>query len=67
MKLQALGIDLAKKVFHLVGLDSSGQVVIRKRCSHRQVLGFTANTTAAALASASVANPSTAENLRPIA
>jgi transposase len=43
MKLQALGIDLAKNVFHLVGLDSSGQVVIRKRCSHRQVLVFTAN------------------------
>lgn len=43
MKLQALGIDLAKNIFHLVGLDSSGQVVIRKRCSRRQVLAFTAN------------------------
>lgn len=43
MKLQALGIDLAKNVFHLVGLDSSGQVVIRKRCSRRQILLFTAN------------------------
>lgn len=43
MKLQALGIDLAKNVFHLVGLDSTGQVVIRKRCSRRQVLVFTAN------------------------
>jgi transposase len=43
MKLKALGIDLAKSVFHLVGLDSSGQVVIRKRCSRRQVLAFTAN------------------------
>lgn len=43
MKLQALGIDLAKNVFHLVGLDSCGQVVIRKRCSRRQVLAFTAN------------------------
>lgn len=43
MKLQALGIDLAKNVFHLVGLDSYGQVVIRKRCSRRQVLAFTAN------------------------
>jgi hypothetical protein len=42
MKLQALGIE-AKNVFHLVGLDSSGQVVIRKRCSRRQVLAFTAN------------------------
>jgi transposase len=43
MKLQALGIDLAKNVFHLVGLDASGQIVIRKRCSRKQVLAFTAN------------------------
>jgi transposase len=43
MKLHALGIDLAKNVFHLVGLDSNGQVVIRKRCSRWQVLAFTAN------------------------
>ena len=43
MKLQALGIDLAKNVFHLVGLDSSGHVAVRKRCSRRQLLAFTAN------------------------
>lgn len=43
MKLQALGIDLGKTVFHLVGLDSTGRVVIRKRCSRRQLLAFTAN------------------------
>jgi len=43
MKLQALGSDLAKNVFHLVDLDRNGHVVIRKRCSRRQVLAFTAN------------------------
>ena len=43
MKLQALGIDLGKTVFHLVGLDSSGRVVVRKRCSRTQLLAFTAN------------------------
>jgi transposase len=43
MKLHALGIDLGKTVFHLVGLDSTGKVVIRKRCSRRQLLNFTAN------------------------
>jgi hypothetical protein len=31
MKLQVLGIDLGKRVFHLIGLDSTGRVVIRKR------------------------------------
>jgi tRNA-splicing ligase RtcB len=33
MKLHVLGIDLGKTVFHLVGLDSTGRVVIRKKCS----------------------------------
>ena len=43
MKIHALGIDLGKTVFHLVGLDSSGQVVVRKRCSRTQLLAFTRN------------------------
>ena len=43
MKIYALGIDLGKTVFHLVGLDVSGQVVVRKRCSRTQLLTFTAN------------------------
>src|SRR3984885_6392961 len=43
MKLHVLGIDLGKTVFHLVGLDSIGKVVIRKKCSRRQLLAFMAN------------------------
>ena len=43
MKLQALGIDLGKTVFHLVGVDLSGRVMIRKRCSRTQLLAFTVN------------------------
>ena len=43
MKLQNLGIDLGKTVFHLVGLDSTGKIVIRKKCSRRRLLAFTAN------------------------
>ena len=43
MKLKTLGIDLGKTVFHLVGLDSNGKVVIRKKCSRKQLLAFTAN------------------------
>jgi transposase len=43
MKLHVLGIDLGKTVFHLVGMDVHGRVVIRKRCSRRQLLTFTAN------------------------
>jgi transposase len=43
MKLQVLGIDLGKTCFHLVGMDSPGRAVIRKRCSPAQLLAFTAN------------------------
>ena len=43
MELHAIGIDLGKTVFHLVGLDSSGKVVVRKRCSRAQLLAYTAN------------------------
>jgi len=43
MKLHAIGIDLGKTVFHLVGLDSSGNVIVRKRCSRVQLLKYTAS------------------------
>lgn len=43
MELHAIGIDLGKTVFHLVGLDSSGNVIGRKRCSRTQLLKYTAN------------------------
>jgi hypothetical protein len=32
-----------KTLFHLVALDASGRVVIRKRCSRTPLLAFTAN------------------------
>jgi len=34
---------LGKTVFHLIGLDSSGQVAVRKRRSRTQLLAFTGN------------------------
>ena len=40
MKLHVIGIDLGKTVFHLVGLDSTGKVVIRKKCSRTQPAGL---------------------------
>jgi transposase len=43
MELHAIGIDLGKMVFHLVGVDASGAVVLRKKCSRTQLLVFTAN------------------------
>ena len=33
MELHAIGIDLGKTLFHLVGVDVGGNVVVRKWCS----------------------------------
>ncbi|MCU1313640.1 MAG: transposase family protein [Acidobacteriaceae bacterium] len=43
MELQTIGIDLGKTVFHLVGLNRRGEIVVRKRFSRKQLLHFTAN------------------------
>jgi len=43
MELHTIGIDLGKKVFHLVGLNLRGEVVVRKKFSRKQLLHFTAN------------------------
>ena len=43
MELHTIGIDLGKTVFHLVGLNLRGEVVVRKRFSRKQLLHFTAN------------------------
>jgi transposase len=43
MELHTIGIDLGKTVFHLVGLNLRGEVVVRKKGSRTQLLRFTAN------------------------
>jgi transposase len=43
MEIHTLGIDLGKTVFHFVGVNPRGEVVIRKKCSRNQLLRFTAN------------------------
>ena len=43
MELHTVGIDLGKTVFHLVGLNLRGEVVLRKKLSRKQLLHFTAN------------------------
>ncbi|MGC1953247.1 MAG: IS110 family transposase [Gammaproteobacteria bacterium] len=43
MKIKTLGIDLAKSIFHLVGVDERGEVTLRKKLRRKQVLAFLAN------------------------
>src|SRR5919197_6436218 len=41
-KLSVVGIDIAKQVFHLVGMDEHGTILIRKRLYRAQVMAFIA-------------------------
>lgn len=43
MEIHTIGIDLGKTIFHMVGLNVRGEVVMRKTCSRAQLLRFTAN------------------------
>ncbi len=39
-KVTTIGVDLAKNVFQVHGVDASGRAVIRKQLRRRQVLPF---------------------------
>lgn len=41
MTITTLGIDLARSVFHIVGLDTAGKIVLRRRLSRTQLLRLT--------------------------
>ena len=43
MEFDTIGIDLGKTVFHLVGMNRSGEVLVRRKFSRTQLLRFTAN------------------------
>lgn len=42
-EMSVVGIDIAKRVFYLVGMDARGQIVLRKRCRRGEVLPWMAN------------------------
>jgi transposase len=43
MTIMTLGIDLAKRVFQLHGVDSKGKAIFKKRVSRSQLLSIIAN------------------------
>lgn len=43
MEIKTLGIDIAKRVFQLHGVDRRGQIILKKRLSRDQLLKFIAN------------------------
>jgi transposase len=40
--VSTVGIDLAKKIFHLVGTDTTGRIVWRKRLTRNALVPFMA-------------------------
>jgi len=43
MEIRTVGVDLGKSIFHLVGLDERGKIVVKKRFSRTQLLTYTAH------------------------
>ncbi|MGZ4957202.1 MAG: IS110 family transposase, partial [Methylobacter sp.] len=43
MNITATGLDIAKNVFQVHGVDATGKVVLRKQLKRVQVLAFLAN------------------------
>ena len=37
LAVTTMGIDVGKNAFHVVGLDQRGAIMLRQRCSRRQV------------------------------
>jgi transposase len=43
MNISVIGLDIAKQIFHLVGLDGTGRGVLKKKLRRSQVLAYFAN------------------------
>lgn len=43
MEISTIGIDLSKTSFHIIGLNSRGEIVLRRKRSRKQLLQFTSN------------------------
>ena len=41
-QISGVGIDLAKRLFHVVGMDNTGRVVLRKRLTWGDLLSYMA-------------------------
>jgi transposase len=43
MEISTIGIDLSKTTFHVIGLNTQGEIVLRRKFSRKQLLQFTSN------------------------
>jgi transposase len=49
MQMHTIGIDIGKTIFHLVGMDERGAIILRKRVSRTQLITLLANVPAAVI------------------
>jgi transposase len=40
--MSVVGIDIAKRVFHVIGMDKQGKIIVRKRFYRGEVMSFLA-------------------------
>jgi transposase len=45
MNINVIGLDIAKRTFHLVGLDHTGKQVLKKKLSRTKLRAYFANLT----------------------
>jgi transposase len=38
--ISVVGIDIAKRVFHVIGMDTRGKIILRKRLSRGEIVSF---------------------------
>lgn len=38
--IAVVGLDIGKRLFHVIGMDQTGRVVLRRRCSRSQLFAF---------------------------
>ena len=57
MDIKTLGIDLAKNVFQMHGVDAQGKVVLRKRISRSDLASFVLNLPPCLIGMESCGNP----------
>ena len=38
--IAVVGLDIGKRLFHVIGMDQAGHVVLRRRCSRPQLFAF---------------------------
>jgi len=62
MKITTIGIDLAKEMFQIHGVDDRGKIVLRKQQRRNRMIKFIANLAPCLIGMEACGRPTMAEN-----